>query len=209
MDVYMSEKEQIQKIKEWWKKYGTSVLLGLVIFLGASFGWRYWNSYKTKRAESASVIYQQVLNADIAKQTENVQLYSQHLMDDYSSTPYASLAALILARDNVVANKLDAAKDNLQWIIKHSSNKAFIQIAKIRQARILIAEKQPQKAIDLLRLVDSKAYTSLINETRGDAYLGLGKKDDALEAYSSALKAKTHPGVDAAILAMKVNMLKH
>lgn len=207
MDVYLSEKEQIQKIKDWWKKYGTTLLVCLAIFAGGTFGWRYWQQYKVKRAEQASNLYMQMLSADLAHQTNNVQLYAQHLMADYSSTPYASFAALTLARENVNANDLKSAKGNLYWVVDHSGNKSLRQIAKIREARVLLALNQSQQALDLLNKVDDKAYGALIAETRGDIFLSLGNKTKALQQYQAALKSDNKTGMNVVIVAMKVNLL--
>ncbi len=208
MDVYLSEQEQIQKIKDWWKKYGTSVLVALVVFAGATFGWRYWHKYETKKSEAASVIYEQMMSSDLSNNDNDFQLYAQHLIKDYKHTPYASLAALMQAGEAVENKKLDAAQTSLQWVIDNSGNKSFREIARIRKARVLVSLNQPQQALQILQKTDDASYQSLADEVTGDAYLLMNKKDKALKAYQNAIKNST-AGINTAILTMKVNLLKH
>ena len=42
MDIYASEEEQVQAIKKWGKENGPGIIAGLILGLGALFGWRYW-----------------------------------------------------------------------------------------------------------------------------------------------------------------------
>ncbi len=208
MDVYLSEQEQIQKIKDWWKKYGTIVLVALVVFAGAAFGWRYWHKYETKKAEAASIIYEQMMSSDLSNNDNDFQLYAQHLIKDYKHTPYASLAALMQAEEAVENNKLDDAQKSLQWVIDNSGNKSVREIARIRKARVLLSLKQPQQALQILQKTDDASYQALADEATGDAYLAMNQKDKALEAYQNAMKNST-AGISTAILTMKVNLLKH
>jgi predicted negative regulator of RcsB-dependent stress response len=207
MNVYVSDEEQLQKIKDWWKKYGNSVIIVVVAVIVLSFGLRYWQRYKTHNAQQASVIYEQMLLADAAKQPENFKLFAQHLMDGYSSSPYASFAAMLLARNAVSANDLPKAEQNLQWAIDHAKNRDLRQIARIRAARVLIAENQLDQALALLQKVDDKAYEPIIGEVKGDIYLAKNDKKAALEEYKNAFAAANKIGASSPVLAIKLSQL--
>ena len=182
----MSDKEQIQLLKNWWKQYGTSILVGILAFAVVNFGWQYWNQNKSQRTERASLMYTQLLN--IADQDKNSEalLFEDHLIKDYASTPYASLAALSSAKNAVVAGKLEVALDKLQWVIKNSNVAGFRELARIRAARILLEQKKPQEALDLLAKIDDSDFAAAIDEVSGDALVALGKNDLAKERYQKA-----------------------
>lgn len=207
MEGYLSDKEQIQIIKNWWKKYGNTILLSVILVLGASFGWRFWHNYKNKRAAQASVLYEQMISANTASKISDFKLFATHLIKDYASTPYASLASLLLAEQAVNANNLALAKQDLQWVIEHGSNDSFQQIARIRKARILIADQQLQPASQLLQQVDDKAFMPAINETRGDIFAAQGDKTKALQIYKQALHEVTQKSVMRSMLEMKINQM--
>ncbi|KPJ67925.1 MAG: hypothetical protein AMJ43_02400 [Coxiella sp. DG_40] len=204
----MSDKDQIQAIKDWWKKYGTTIILSIIIVLGVSFGWRYWHYYKNKQAEQASVLYEQMLSAKVTQKTTDFKLFAENLIKDYSSTPYAALASLMLAKEAVDSKNLISAQQNLQWIVKHANNVSFKQIARIRKARILLAQKQFPQALQLLQHVDDKAFMPEISETIGDIYVAQSNNAKALQEYKKALSGVAQNSITRPILEMKINQIK-
>lgn len=204
----MSDKDQIQVIKDWWKKYGATIVFSIIIVLGISFGWRYWHYYKNKQAEQASVLYEQMLSAKATQKTTDFKLFAENLKKDYRTTPYAALASLMLAKEAVSNNKFFDAQQNLQWVVNHSGSDSFKQIARIREARILLAQKQPQQALELLQHMDDKAFIPEISETRGDIYVAQGNNAKALQEYKKALSCVTENSVLRPVLEMKINQMK-
>jgi predicted negative regulator of RcsB-dependent stress response len=207
VEGYVSEKEQIQLIKDWWKKNGSTILITIVLVFGLGFGWRYWHYYKNKQAEQASVLYEQMLSASIAKKTDDFKLFAQHLIKDYASTPYATLASLLSARANIEQNNLSDAQQDLTWVIQHGKNKSFKQIARIRAARLLLDNNKLQQALQLLKHINDKAFMPAILETRGDVFVAQGDKAQALEEYQTALQATPKDSVIRMSLQMKITQL--
>ncbi|EKE01145.1 MAG: hypothetical protein ACD_21C00204G0005 [uncultured bacterium] len=184
-----SDNEQIQMIKDWWKQYGTSILIGLLVFAVINFGWRYWQKLKHQHTDNASTTYTQMLSALEQQKNDEAQLYAKRLIQNYESSSYASLAALMQAKIAVKAGDLNLAQEHLQFVIKKSPNNTLRQIARIRTARIFIAKKQPQEALNMLATIDDSAYAPEINEVSGDALLALGKTAEANQAYQKAKNA--------------------
>lgn len=207
MEGYVSDKEQIQLIKNWWKKHGNTILIVFILVFGISFGWRYWHYYKNKRGIQASMLYEQMLSQDMSKKVGNFKLFAEHLIKDYSHTPYASIAALMLAKQDVANNNLSAAIQDLQWVVKHGNSKSFRQIARIREARVLLADKKIEEALQLLQEVDDEAFLSAIDETKGDIFLAQDNKAKALDAYNQARQMLAPNSVMQPILTMKINQI--
>jgi predicted negative regulator of RcsB-dependent stress response len=206
MDVYSSEEEQIQKIRDWWKKYGSSVLVGIIVFLLATFGGKYWHRHKAQQTNQASLIYQQLIGAQQHNKLTEFALFVQHLKKDYSGTPYASLAALLSAQNYVAKNDMQSAQKDLRWVLKNSSVAGVTQIARIRLARILAAEKQAPEALQLLQKIDDKTFMPMIYETRGDILLRMQKSKKALTAYRKA-ESLSQSKIATRLLKMKINKL--
>lgn len=200
----MSDKEEMQMVKVWWKEYGYYILFSLLLVIVAKFAWHYWQKYQGVRLEQASVIYIQMMNNFDQKKNEEAKLYGEKLIKDYASSPYASFAALILAKDAVNANNLQLAEEKLQFVIKKAPNKKIRQLARIRAARVLIAMKQVKDAIALLGSMDDKDYVAEVNEVLGDAFLAIDRTDEAKQAYRKASEAEANKKPPSLLLKMKM-----
>jgi predicted negative regulator of RcsB-dependent stress response len=135
LDGYVSEKEQIESIRRWWNEHGKLLLLAVAIGLLIGFAWREWQKLGVQRAEDAAVVYQQVLQADSDKQFKTAQGGATILKQHFSHTPYASLGALLAAKEAVNAERLPQALTELQWVIDHSAIARLKEIARINAAR--------------------------------------------------------------------------
>jgi predicted negative regulator of RcsB-dependent stress response len=204
MDMYTSEKEQVELIRDWFKKYGVSIILGIIIACILSFGWRFWQQHEITMGQQASSLYEQLLLTQSAQQnTQSTQL-ADALMNDYARTPYAGLAGLVIANNAVQQGNLDLAVQKLQWVDSHASSKSIQQIARIREARVLLAQNKPQQALQLLATVSDSAYIAEIDAVRGDVYVTLGKTAEAQKAYQAALNALPDGAVLRSFVQMKL-----
>ena len=56
--AYETEEEQVEKIKDMWRRHGMPLLTGVAIALAGVFGWQAWNNYQDTQARNASTLYQ-------------------------------------------------------------------------------------------------------------------------------------------------------
>lgn len=201
--IHMSDEEQIQMLKKWWRKYGTYILTGVFIFLVGNYSWRYYQQYQIRQASLASVAYSQMLDFVSQKKIDTAELYAKSLQKNYRRTPYASLASLILAKEAIDNGKFNIAEEKLRWIISHGGQNALRQLARIELARIMVADKRFDAALALLRHIKDKSFTGAVSEARGDALAMSGKKEDAILAYKNALKFNRENGLDSPLLKVK------
>jgi predicted negative regulator of RcsB-dependent stress response len=207
-DGYVSDEEQWEKVKGWWKANGTFIIAGLIIGLAIIGAWRWWTHYQTQREVNASALYvqfEQALNKPAAgDKTAPADAIAKNLLNNYSSTPYASQAALGLAAREVTADKLDQASAHLKWVLDNASDVSLKRLARLRLARVQLANKQAKAAIATLSGVKAGGFASLYAEVRGDAWRALGDLAKAHEAYKAALAAHTAEMGDTTLLQMKV-----
>lgn len=189
MNTYASDHEQWELIKVWWKANGKMVIVVALLAMLATYGFRYWQQRQELRSEEASMLYQQLLLNESRGSVPMFTAYAQNLENNYPGSPYASLAAMWEAKLAVAANNLALAEQKLLWAMKHSKSDSLAQIARLRAARVLLAQNKPDAALDLLKTVDNKGFTAAINQLSGDIYLAKGDKKQAKSYYEAALKS--------------------
>lgn len=207
MSVYMTEEEQIEAIKKWWQRYNTLITIIFSLVLLSVSGYKYWLWHQEKIDTQASTAYEQMMVAFSNHSNKGVQSYANQLITDYDKTVYADVARLVLAK--VFVNKVDYAKARgmLEKVVEKSRISAFKQMAKIRIARLLVAEKSYDQALTELSVVDDTAYMPVINELKGDIYTAVGKYQEAILSYKEAItEVRTH-GMGNLFLEMKTNEL--
>jgi predicted negative regulator of RcsB-dependent stress response len=126
-------------------------------------------------------------------------------MQHYSNTPYATMAALLWAREAVAKQQYDDAFLKLQWAYQNSQVPAFRQIARLRAARVLLAQKQYQKALKVLKTVEDKTYLPVIENIKGDIFVAEGNDKAARAAYQQAKVGFTALGAMDPLLQIKLN----
>lgn len=187
MTNYETDEETLEAIKSWWKENGKSVVGGLVIGIAAIVGYKQWGSYQSQQAESASSLFQ-IMNENIAnKKFDEFYATGSEIILEYSSTPYASLASLAMAKKYIDDKKYEDAIKKLNWLLSNSNDAGVKHIARIRLARILLNEKKIEQAYDLVKDEQSSSFKSEYSELRGDVYVAKKKFPLAKAAYKSAL----------------------
>ncbi len=207
VDEYLSEKEQIELIRNWWKENGRFVLTGLALGILILVGWRYWQYYVTKRAETASSSYAELLDAVEQQDRDRALELGERLVGSYDDTPYAEQAALALARLHVELNELEEAETRLRQVMTGAEQDELEHIARLRLARVLVGLRRAEEALTLLDRSDTGTFEPRYHELRGDVRLAMGDPAGAREEYQRALAA-AEPGLaDRTLLQMKLDDL--
>lgn len=207
MSVYMTEEEQLEVIKKWWKRYGNIITIVISIVLLIIAGYRYMNWHDDKIKQQASIAYENMMIAFSNQNIKSVRSYANELINDYKHTVYADVAHMTLAKIYVGKNKLEKARDELQAVVSESKMNPLRQIAKIRIARLLAAEKAYTNALNELSVVEDNAYLPVINELKGDIYSAKGQYQDAIKSYRLAIDEVRTNGMGNLFLEMKTNEL--
>jgi predicted negative regulator of RcsB-dependent stress response len=188
---YMTEEEQIEQLKNWIKQYGLSVLAGAALAVVLVTCWHYWEKYQQRQLTHASGIYDEMLTAraqNTPTSVSDAQTQAEKLLTHYPKTPYAQLAAFMLARDEVLQQHYPEALKQLNWVIDHGKSTAMRDIARLRSARIFITQGKSSEALEILKDINDKSFMGLADEIKGDAYLAASKPADAQKHYQLALQ---------------------
>lgn len=207
MEVYRTEEEQVEALKDWWKENGRSVIIGVVLALGGVFGWRYWQDTARNQAEQASMLYQQMLFQLERGDDRAVVESARTLQQQHGKTSYASLASLTLAQQAVDHDDLDGASAHLRSVIADGKPEELRGLARVRHARVLLAQGKTDAALQEAAAIKDNSYLSLAAEVKGDAHLARDERRQALQAYQEALAAADDASSRRSILQMKIDNL--
>ncbi|MCJ2378403.1 YfgM family protein [Vibrio sp. ZSDZ34] len=188
MELYDSEEQQVEAIKDWWKENGKAVILGAVVGLGGLFGWRYYQDSVIEARETASEQYTQAIEAMATKGLEASSEVQAFINSD-SSSEYTVLAALQLAKAQVEAGEFGQALEQLQWAQTKTKDPALTPLITFRIARLMTEQGDIEAANTELSKISDASWAGRVAEMRGDIALSQGDKDAAYSAYSEAQQA--------------------
>lgn len=210
MEQYRSEEEQVEALKKWWEENGRSTLVAIIVALGLGFGWQGWQKYQQGELEGASSSYQAMLQALSTEDNEAAATLAADIKQEFSRSTYAQFAALHLARIAVNEGDLAGAEAELRWVLGRADKGSdTMQLAQLRLARVLAAAGDTGQALTILDSADPGAYASAYQVARGDILLLEERKDEAREAYSSAmmLASRGQGQLNMAMLQQKLQSL--
>lgn len=186
-DDIIDSHEQSERARQWLQQNGSSIIMGILIGLAVLLGWQRWQQSGVSHRAEAFVKVEDLQAAIDKDDKELAGKLVEDLRKNYGDTPHAALAALKLAEMQLKANQLPEAESSLRFVIDDSDSDSLKSIAALRLARVLLGRGEAQKAIDTLKTIAADAYVAEREQVRGDAYLALGKADEARKAYEAAL----------------------
>ncbi|AYO05375.1 YfgM family protein [Vibrio parahaemolyticus] len=188
MELYDTEEQQVEAIKDWWKENGKAVIIGAVVGLGGLFGWRYYQDTVIQASETASQSYTTAMNT-LQEKGVDAQSDVQAFIESNEVKEYSVLAALQLAKAQVEAKDFTAALEQLKWAQSNTKDAALSPLISYRIARIETEMGNFDAANTELDKVTDTAWAGRIAELRGDIALRQGDKDAAYAAYTEAQQA--------------------
>ena len=208
MDEFLSEKEQIQYIREWWQENRSYILTALIIVIGGVTGNNAWKSSVIEKQLSASSLYESLAVEISENNLEAGEMIADQISEDYSDTVYYEKAKLAMAYFYMSQSRDEDAANSLRNILSKSSDSELSLIAEMRLAKIMLYQKKYQEVIDMLKGNIGHAFETKYSELLGDAYFGLEEFDKAEFAYMAALKNTNQAQIiDASLIQMKINDL--
>lgn len=206
MDIYLSEEERVEALKKWWKENARSVFVGIGLGVAVLLGWNSWQQAKAHKAEEASGLYQQLLKAVDAKQSEPAGKLAERIVQQHQGSLYATYASLFQAKLKAEAGDLAGAKTILGDLVNSVKPDALRHIVRLRLLRVMQAQGDHDGALKLMESITpdkSGEFEKLYEELKGDSYLALNRTDDARNAFRKAKQL----GAQSALLDLKLSDL--
>lgn len=208
MDAYSHEKEQIDEIKAWWSENWLFIVGGIGIAIASVWGWRAWEAHELRVAEAASSQYEEMNIQLAAGNADRADAIHAELKQEFGGTVYAALAALKQAEVAIAAKEdYTTAANELRWVMESGIDRELQLLARVRLARVLLADGDIDGALAASEVSNSGRFQSVLDEVRGDAHYLNGDREAARTAYESALANLSDDGGDPRLLQRKIDNL--
>ncbi len=204
----LEEQEKLDALRAWWERYGTLCVVLVFVIVAGIAGWRGWQWYEGHQAGQA-MGYFEALESATAQEGDDavarIKAASSTLRSDFSESGYTSRGVLVAAQALESRKDLDGAREQLDWLIKHSTDVALVSLGRLRLAGVLLEQKQYDQALAQLDNAPA-AFSALYADRRGDILLAQGKPAEAKSAWESAMKEFGQDPV-AQIVRLKIDAL--
>ncbi len=187
MDDLLSEKEQLEQFRSWWKEYGYYVIGGIVIGAGLIIGYNQYQNAKLEAQLGASTAFEELVEYVADGKLEEAEAVADEISLSYAETTYVGQSGLAMARLYMDKNRDQDAADALLSVVDSDSTAELKHLARLRLARIYLYQEKFQDVLDLLSGEENGAFAATYSELLGDAYGGLGRVAEAEAAYQRAL----------------------
>lgn len=208
MDELLSEKEQIEQMRDWWRENGTYVILGLVLGIGGVFGFNAWKDSQESVRVNASTRFEDLADEVAENRLDDAEIVAEDLYSEYAETIYADQARLAMARLYMDQGRDQDAADALNALVSAGNSDELRMVARLRLAKVYLYQNKPQEVIDLLTGYEESGFSARYSEAIGDAHYALGDYAEAEAAWQLALvKDDSNQVVDTNLVQMKIGDL--
>lgn len=213
VDEFLSEREQAEQLRLWFRENWLWLVASVALTLGGIYGYRWWESRQASRSLAAEQRFVAMLDALTRDEREEGRRIGSELTGEYADTPYADQATLVLARLDVQAGELAQAGSRLVEVMNSSKDPELALVARLRLARVQLAQGLYDEAIATLDGAGDSAVAARIEELRGDVQLARGDRAAALASYRKAQSTAEEAGaageglVDPELLGLKIDQL--
>lgn len=181
IDDLLNEHEQSERVRGWVRSNAIGLVGGVVLGLGAIFGWQWWQGQRTQAQMGVNARYAQAMEAFDAGNVPNDKGRGVIATIGKGNPTLGTLAALQLAKAQAESGKRDDAIATLRNL--RDLDPDLRPIVRERLARLLI---DAGKAKEALSLLDDDRNPAML-DVRGDARFVLGDHAQAQKDYLKAL----------------------
>lgn len=207
MDEYLSEKEQLEQIRAWWRENSWYLIGGVALGAMLLFGWNRFQAYQQSRIQAASALYDEFAVAVLDRAEVRASDLLEQLRADFPSSPYTDQAALLIASLNLDLQKTDAAVEELRRVLADTSDDELALVIRQRLARLLIHLQRYDESLAVIDAAEPGRFAGRFSELRGDIYLAQGDTGRARAAYLEAFNSEYIDVLDRNLLQMKIDDL--
>jgi predicted negative regulator of RcsB-dependent stress response len=202
VEDYLSEKERWEWVRAQVRENAPAVIAAVIVVLGALAGWRWWQDRQDAARVAASGRYMSMVEAIEHGDHAQAMLLLGELERDSAGSPYADQAKMLAARVYMDGGELDKAATELSTVVAQSKDRDLASVARLRLARVQVAQGKADAALATLGASDTTAFAGRSHEIRGDAYFAKGNNAEALAQYRAAKAADA--GMSNPLLDLKI-----
>ena len=191
----MTDDEQLESLKSFTKKYGSSIIIGILVALIAFFGWEYWQKKNLAESQMQTAKVQQLMDEAQATDGDAFAKLSEtadKIVKEAPDSAQAIQTQLVMAKLAYDKQDYAAAEKALQKVENSKvDDKGLVQVVKLRLAYAQLAQKKYDAALKTL-------------EAGGDIYVAKNDIENAKKVYQSAWDALIERKEERQILQIKL-----
>ena len=184
----LEEQEQIDALKNFWNDYGRLIIAAVVAFVVGVGGTQGWKHYKRSQAEQASLAFVKLEDAIGKGDVNEIRNVGQDIIAEYTNTPYAQMAALVVAQTERESGDLETAAKRFQWVVDNARTEEVQLLARLRLAGVLLDQEEYDAALQVLDHEVTEAFSGAYADLRGDVLVAQGKTAEARAQYELAVE---------------------
>lgn len=208
MEIYRTEEQQLDALRQWWKNNHKLVLWTSGIVIAGVLIIKGFQHHEDSDRYIASEKYNVLLKSHEENDLITQKQKADELMNKYGKSSYATLAALIQAKAAVDEKQYDEAVKYLTFAQKQATAQELKSISTVRLARLYLAEQKWDDVEKVLKQAENSGYLTLLEEVKGDYYLFKQDLTKAREAYLAAIESDPTKGEKRPILRMKLEEIE-
>lgn len=190
------EHEQSERVRNWLRENGVSILMGVVLALAGIFGWRQWQDYQTGQAMLANEYYAAIQQELDAGGNEAAAEQFAAMREGVGRHAYVALSGMLVAAAWTEAGEVGKAATIYRELLDSDQWKSLKPLIRLRLALIENALDRGDAALTLLQGNAPAGYEGLWLETRGDVLFDMNRLEEAAGAYAAAVTQLRGEGRD-------------
>lgn len=197
-DTFMREVDdnlRRDRARDFAKQYGGWIIAGIILFLIASGGFIYWQSYSQqhyeRQVEQIAQIFKDIGSGDTSSAPKQLDDLSQSGSKGVRATAMFTRAAVAVQQNDMklaISKYRDIAADS-------SLPQPYRDMALIRQTALEFDSLTPDQVVDRLKPLTrpGNPWFGSAGEMTAMAMLKAGKKNEAAQLFSAIAKDKSVP----------------
>ncbi|MBU1817319.1 MAG: tetratricopeptide repeat protein [Gammaproteobacteria bacterium] len=203
----LEEQEQLDQLKHFWNTWGTLISSVLILVAGALAAWNGYQYWQNRQAVQAAALFDAVDAAARSADSVRMEQAFSDIKLKYARTAQAGQAGLTLAKAQLDAGNLDAAKETLGWVAEKSSDEGLKALAKLRLSSVLMDQKSYDEALKLVSNDFPPEFDAVYADRKGDIFVLQDKRAEAIAEYTRAYKALEEGVEYRRLVEIKLNAL--
>ena len=184
--AFDNDEQQSEHFKNFYNLHKFKIFSAIAVFLVAFFAYQYLESVNQSNDEEASQLFQDVIVSKIGN-IDEIKSKVGELQNDFSNSPYAARASIYYSKLLVETGDYTAAAKELIWASGENIEPSIQSMANYLLGNLYLVEKKLDGALEVANKITTDGYTGLANDLKGDIYLALGDKENAIKSYELAL----------------------
>ena len=196
--AFDNDEQQSEHFKNFYNSHKIKIFSAIVVFLVAFFSYQYLEGVNQSNDEEASQLFQDVLISKIDN-IDEIKSKVGVLQNDFSNSPYAARASIYYSKLLVEMGDYSAAANELIWASGENIEPSIQSMANYLLGNLYLVEKKLDEALEVANIIITEGYIGLANDLKGDIYLAMGDKENAIKLIERRIQIAINRDVNRAI----------